>query len=165
MEVEKIEETTNEIQSYGKITGGLLTIPVLFVFLIIYFTAHFKGDILPSLLNLNLYQEFLPNMLPVVVFQVLSLTALFILLVSSVVLFFKKKANFKKVMIGLLCYYCAFLIIDYFWTNSVALYATPEIAENFNQPYRKLIYRSLMIGAIFIPYLMLSERVKRTFIK
>ncbi|KOP67336.1 hypothetical protein AMS62_20360 [Bacillus sp. FJAT-18019] len=150
---------------YRKIGGGLFVIPVLFLLLPIYLLAQFKRDILPNVKALGLYLQLNPAMILVAIFEVVSIITLFYLLISSIIFFFKKKVKFQKVMVSLLGFYSLFLIVDYFLCNLFANYATPEIVETFNAPYRKVIYRSLIISAILIPYLLVSKRVKGTFIK
>lgn len=163
MEINTNQEP-NEI-NYNKIGGALFIFPILFILLTIYFLAHFKRDVRPNLVNMNLLIDVKPEFLPVILFQVLSMVILFVLLTLSVIFFIRRSIKFPVLMIILLGYYSIFLIVDYFWYNEVAEYANEKIAENFNAPYRKLIYRSIALGLIFIPYLIKSKRVKKTFIK
>lgn len=160
----KNEIVLNEGKVYGEIGWGLMVVPVLFLLLPIYFLAQFKRDILPNVKALGLYLQINPGMILVALFEVVSIVTLFYLLVSSINFFFKKKVKFPKVMVSLLGFYSLFLIVDYLLFNLFANYATSEIAETFNAPYRKVIYRSLIISAIVIPYLLVSKRVKGTFI-
>ena len=155
----------NQETPFQKIRGSLFILPILFFLFLLYILAHFKRAILPNIMSFELYLEYKPNRIFVVLFEIVSILTLILLLVICIILFFKKKILFRKYMIALLSFYSIFLIVDYFWFNLVADFSTSEIAETFNAPYRKLIYRSLIFSVIFIPYLLISKRVKGTFIK
>lgn len=158
-----MEANLNQKTEYSRITGILLVVPILFILLPIYFFAQIKRDILSGLINFNLLIEIMPAMTLVVLFEILSMLTLIILFVLSIFFYIRRNRKFPKCIIALLGYYSIFLLVDYTWYNAIAEYATPQIAENFNAPYRKVIYRSLIISVLFIPYFIFSKRVKGTF--
>ena len=67
---------------------------------------------------------------------------------------------FPKVMIGYLACNFALVLFDYFLTDQI-----PSVSLSDDNSAGNEIFRSIVAAAIWIPYLLKSERVKQTFTK
>ena len=74
-------------------------------------------------------------------------------------LFFSKKVLFKKVYIGLAVFTPIFLFSDAFIVQKVL-----EMEELFDAETSKELFKSIITVCIWVPYMLMSKRVKRTFI-
>ena len=75
-------------------------------------------------------------------------------------LFFRRSARFPKLYIMFLCSNLAFLLADAFAVRIVLPnqpIMDPETAREFG--------RSIVAASIWVPYLLLSKRVKNTFVR
>lgn len=75
-------------------------------------------------------------------------------------LFFTKKKAFPKWFIGMLLFTLAFIILDALWMTFVL----PD-EPVFDADTTKELLRSLIYTAIWMPYMLVSERVKLTFVR
>lgn len=75
-------------------------------------------------------------------------------------LFFSKKKLFPKWYISILLFNVAFILID---TLAIQLVFPDEPA--FDAETTKEIVRSLIAALIWVPYMLMSKRVKATFVK
>jgi hypothetical protein len=75
-------------------------------------------------------------------------------------LFFKKKASFPKWYIGILLFQFTFIIADAFSVKSLM----PN-EPVFDPETTKEVMRTLVAMLIWIPYMLVSKRVKATFVK
>jgi len=74
-------------------------------------------------------------------------------------LFFSKKKAFPKWIIGVLLFSLAFILVDALAVH----FAHPEQAI-FNEETTRELGRGLVMFAIWVPYMLMSERVKVTFV-
>lgn len=75
-------------------------------------------------------------------------------------LFFSKKAVFPKWYIGILLFTLAFILID-----ALVIKAVLPNEPVFDAETTKELGRSLFVTLIWIPYMLVSKRVKATFVK
>ena len=75
-------------------------------------------------------------------------------------LFFNKKQAFRGWYIGILLFTIVFLFADAFAIKTVL-----PSEEVFDPDTIKEIVRSLVFAAVWIPYVLISERVKATFVR
>ena len=85
----------------------------------------------------------------------LALTWLFIAF-----LFFAKKRFFPKWYIGIFVFTLAFMLVD-----AVAIRAVLPNEEIFDPDTIKELARTLVTMLIWVPYMLMSKRVKATFVK
>lgn len=163
MNINPLLSETQELEPKRKISGILHLFTILFFLLALYFSAHFKRDILPNLQSYDMIKSLIPEVLPVIYFEVIYSVILALLLLSSIVCFIRKSRKFRGMLLLLLVFYSVAMITDYWWFNAMADYATPEIAEEFNAPFRQEIYRSLLLDVLYIPFILLSKRVRSVF--
>ena len=75
-------------------------------------------------------------------------------------LFFSKKRVFPKWYIGMLLFTLAFIVAD-----ALAIKAVLPNEPVFDPETVKELGRSLVVSLIWIPYMLVSKRVKATFVK
>jgi hypothetical protein len=75
-------------------------------------------------------------------------------------LFFTRKKAFPQWFIGILLFTLAFIVVDALWSTFV-LPGEPV----FDADTTKQLVRSLIYTAIWMPYMLVSERVKLTFVR
>lgn len=75
-------------------------------------------------------------------------------------LFFSKKNAFPKWYIGMLLFTLAFILVD-----ALAIKAMLPNEPIFDPETTKELGRSLIASLIWIPYMLVSKRVKATFVK
>ncbi|MBY9080225.1 DUF2569 family protein [Paenibacillus sp. HN-1] len=164
MEPSTLLSESHEFQPKRKISGILHLFTILFLLLLLYFSAHFKRDILPNLQSFDMIKSLIPEVLPVILFEIIYSGLFVVLLLASIICFVRKSRKFRSMLLILLVFYSVAMITDYWWFNAMADYATPEIAEQFNAPFRQEIYRSLLLDIVYIPFILLSKRVRSVFV-
>lgn len=100
--------------------------------------------------NLSLMQLFL-------ILEVVGNVFLVVLSCLMPFLYFRRRDLFPRTMVFMLAYNVVFILLDYIATD--AIFDTHALAEN-----AKEFVRPIVAAAIWIPYLLVSERVKHTFI-
>jgi hypothetical protein len=100
-----------------------------------------------------------PFWAPILIAEVVINIGLIGLWLYIAFIFFAKKTVFPKVYIGALIFSIAFIIIDAF-----ALTLVLPDEPVFDPETMKEISRSLISSVIWIPYMLISKRVKATFI-
>ncbi|GIL04946.1 MAG: hypothetical protein BroJett031_14660 [Betaproteobacteria bacterium] len=75
-------------------------------------------------------------------------------------LFFSKKKAFPKWYIGMLLFTLAFILID-----ALAIKAVLQNGPVFDAETTEEFGRSLIVTLIWVPYMLVSKRVKATFVK
>jgi branched-subunit amino acid transport protein len=75
-------------------------------------------------------------------------------------LFFSKKKGFPKWYIGMLLFTLAFILID-----ALAIKSVLPNEPVFDAQTTKELGRSLIVTLIWVPYMLVSKRVKATFVK
>jgi hypothetical protein len=76
------------------------------------------------------------------------------------VLFFKQRRTFPRFYIGLLAGSAILGTVDYAWGASI-----PFIAEELDSGDLRQMTRGWMACLIWIPYMLLSKRVRATFVR
>ncbi|MDR2187321.1 MAG: DUF2569 domain-containing protein [Azonexus sp.] len=157
-----------ERQQEGKRLGGWLILvglgvvlsPVAMVVSVfpVYFnmfsSGHWTEIATPGSENYN-------ALLAVVVLGEITLNGiLFIVRIFLAVLFFSKKTTFPKWYIGVMLFSLAFIVADAFMVK-LALPDKPV----FDPQTAKELGRTLGTCLIWVPYMLVSKRVKETFIK
>lgn len=84
-----------------------------------------------------------------------------VFIILTAILFIKRRTIFPKFAIILYVTVFAVGLLDYLATNGINPTA---LSESDKQEFYKNIIRSLITAAIWVPYLLLSERVKQTFV-
>ena len=123
------------------------------------FKPYINTDLLKELTNID-SQAYIPNFK--ILFYTEAIVNLFItaLLIYLIYLFFKKKDIFPK--------YYIFISLFSILAIPVGSYLVATIMPNveaFDADTIKSIIQSLVAGAIWIPYMLKSKRVKNTFIE
>ena len=84
---------------------------------------------------------------------------IFIASIYLIYLFFSKKSFFPKLYIGLIVFSLIFIPLDAILVSSIF----PDI-EVFDAETMKALGKSIIVGLIWIPYMLISKRVKATFV-
>jgi hypothetical protein len=97
---------------------------------------------------------------PLLIFEIVANLGFIVAHVVLAFLFFRKSRLFPKTYIALALINLCFIIIDT-WFVSFVLPDEPMLDPDTT----KEIVRSLVSAAIWVPYMMVSKRVKNTFVK
>lgn len=97
---------------------------------------------------------------PILIGEILINTILVVAWVFIAFLFFTKKKVFPKWFIGILLFTLIFILID-----ALAIKLVLPNEPIFDEETAKEFVRTLIISLIWIPYILISKRVKATFIK
>jgi Protein of unknown function (DUF2569). len=101
-----------------------------------------------------------PLWAPIILTEVVINALLVCAFICLAYLFFTKKSIFPKIYIGVLLFNLIFVVADAF---SIKLVLPNEPA--FDLETGKEVARSLIANLIWIPYMLVSKRVKATFVK
>lgn len=101
-----------------------------------------------------------PLWAPIILGELFINGALVLAWIVAIFLFFSKKRIFPKWYIGILLFTLVFIILDAF-AIKVVLPSEPA----FDDETAKELVRSIIASLIWIPYMLVSKRVKATFIK
>lgn len=151
-----------DYKRYDSIGGWLIVLVIGMVFLPLRILATI-GEVSQNLKYeklISLYPsmgEYLSN----------ALTINYILLTMSfflVYFFFTKKSYFPKIFIGWLILNIIVLLVDASMANSLAI-DNSELQDILRAESIKNILSGLFVSAIWIPYMLISKRVKGTFTK
>ncbi len=103
---------------------------------------------------------YIPGIGALLKFEIIGNILFFVLALYSLFLFFKKDKRFPKFFIALLAYSVLFSILDSIFASSI-----PGLDEQLNLEGDKELIRSIIVTAIWIPYMLKSRLVKVTFVK
>lgn len=101
-----------------------------------------------------------PLWAPIILGELFINGALVLAWIVAIFLFFSKKRIFPKWYIGILLFTLVFIILDAF---AIKVVLPSELA--FDDETAKELVRSIIASLIWIPYMLVSKRVKATFIK
>lgn len=97
---------------------------------------------------------------PLITFEIAGNIVVIALAVITLVFFFRKSARTPRFAIGWYAFGAIFLLVDQLLGNLI-----PAIANDPSSSNAAEMIRSAAVAAIWIPYFLLSERVKSTFIR
>lgn len=97
---------------------------------------------------------------PILISEIAVNTGLIIALLYMIFLFFSKKRLFPKYYIGILLFTLVFMVAD-----MLALKVVLPNEPMFDPETTKEFIRSIIGALIWIPYMLVSKRVKATFIQ
>jgi pSer/pThr/pTyr-binding forkhead associated (FHA) protein len=103
--------------------------------------------------------DYSPFWAPILITEIAVNIGLILLWIYIAIIFFLKKSSFPYIYIGALLFTLAFIVIDAFAVKLV--FPNDPV---FNADTTKELSRSFIHAAIWIPYILISKRVKATFI-
>lgn len=106
------------------------------------------------------FESYHPLWMPILLLELVMNTGLFCAWIYIASLFFKKRKTLPKLYISLLAFTLAFQIGDA-WALSLVMPNAPI----FDPETTREVARSLSAACIWIPYMLLSKRVKATFVR
>jgi len=96
---------------------------------------------------------------PILILEILGNSGMLLVWLYIAYLFFSKKIIFAKWYIGIAIFSLAFIVADAF---AIKLVMPDEPV--FDPDTTKELFRSLFMVAVWVPYMLLSKRVKATFV-
>ena len=153
-------------QQYDKIGGWLILVAIGLIFAPIRLLVVLFKDLLPALsadtwsrLTTPGTEAYHPLWAPLLLFEVIG-NCLFILSpVIIAVFFFQRKRFVPRLIIVLLLANLVFVTIDYFAADLIPFVAAQEDLGSLKE-----LIRALIACAIWVPYFLVSKRVKGTFV-
>ncbi len=137
---------------------GLAITPISIVFqLLTMYLPVFNNGVWQAL-NDPASQTYNPTLAKLIVFECVCNLLIMGLSILALVLMFTKSRHFPRMMIGFYAVNLAFVGLDLYLAQHV------QIAENDGDGFRTLI-RTVIAAAIWIPYMLVSKRVKATFVR
>lgn len=97
---------------------------------------------------------------PLLIGEIASNSLLFVASIYLIYLYFSKHYLFPKLYIGIIIFSILFIPLNA-WLGTKVLPSEPM----FTLETMKEFLRSLVVGIIWIPYMLISERVKLTFVE
>jgi hypothetical protein len=101
-----------------------------------------------------------PSLSVIVAFETASNIALLALAIAALVRFFRMSESFPRTVIGLVLAQIAYVYID----SKLLQFAPPQSVDFLVNMQRELDH-AVLGGLLWVPYFLLSSRVKNTFIK
>jgi hypothetical protein len=145
--------------------GGWLILPMIGL-IISPFTMGFQffNDLLPAL-NADVWRKLTdaslpghrPMLAPLIIFEVVANVAMFAFTLVVAWFFFNKSRRTPRLYVIWMALLAATQIIDAIMVSSVGLPVAGSSGRD--------IIRSVIAGAIWIPYFLVSKRVKNTFVE
>lgn len=134
--------------------GGWLALVALGVILMPFFLAYSLASTLTAFQYLGSAPA---NLATLIILEAAVISGFFVLSIVLAVKFFKTRASAPKLYIGLLAGLAAFNLFEV-----VALVGiTGKAADPESM---KDLIRSVLAAAVWIPYMLISKRVKKTFV-
>ncbi len=107
---------------------------------------------------------FVNDLMPILQFEVLQFVVLIGLAIWLIVLFAQRKKLARIIAIIVMITPFVLGIIDYVWTNSIIQSYNIDMATEMSKLSASL-GRSLLAACVWVPYFIVSKRVKATFTK
>lgn len=152
---------------YGKIRGWLLLIAVGVLLSPLRLADFIYGDLLPafekevwSLLTTPGLQAYHPLNGPVLLFELAGNLVLLLYAIGLVVLFFRKHRWFPVQAVVFLVLSLLFYVVDYYVSHQI-----PAVVSQQETESKLDLVGAFLVCAVLVPYLLLSKRVKETFIR
>jgi hypothetical protein len=151
-----------------RIGGVLLLVAIGLIVSLVQNLGHFLGNLAPyrrqqvwERLTTPGSIAYHPYWKPVVLFELASSAAILGLNAMGLVLFFRKQRVFPKVIILGIPIIFILILIGYYLSGLI-----PAVAESpdYSKQQSVLIVRFVALH-VWIPYFLLSERVKKTFVR
>lgn len=140
---------------FGLIFGALR----LLVETINIYKPYFNTDLLEEITSPT-SEFFIPNFKLLFYAESLALLFLIILSLYLIYLFFNKKKNFPKNYI-----FVSLFVVLYIPVNAYLVYVVIPDEKLLSEELFKAFFQAMLSGAIWIPYMLKSERVRNTFIE
>lgn len=163
----KAQKNADAIQKqYDKIGGWLILVAIGLIFTPIRLSVVLFKDLLPSLsadtwsrLTTPGTAAYHPLWAPLLLFEIIG-NCLFILFPIIVAIFFFQKRRFvPKLIIVVLLSNLVFVAIDYFAADLIPFIAAQEDIGSLVE-----LIRVFLACAVWVPYFLVSKRVKGTFV-
>lgn len=138
---------------------GIIFSPVRLAVLVLPLYLNIFTDGTWEILTTSGSEAYSPFWAPILITELAVNIGQILLWIYVAIIFFSKKSIFPKVYIGALLFSVAFVIIDAF---AVKLVLPNE--PIFDSETTKELARSLVASVIWIPYMLMSKRVKATFV-
>ena len=150
------EEEPKKIGGWLILVGiGVVLSPVRIILLTgPIFMDVFNGGIWGYIVESN------PNLATFIAAEAILNVAMIIAWIYAAFIFFMKKWYFPRLFIGLMLFSFVFVVIDSI-TVSFIIPGEPM----FDSETKKEAIRTFIVAAIWIPYMLMSKRVKATFVK
>jgi len=153
-------------KQYDKIGGWLILVAIGLIFTPIRLLVVLFKDLLPALsadtwsrLTTPGTEAYHPLWAPLLFFEIIG-NCLFILFPIIIAIFFFQKRRFvPRLIIVLLLSNLVFVAIDYFAADFIPFVAAQEDIGSLTE-----LIRVFMAGVIWVPYFLVSKRVKGTFV-
>jgi ABC-type Na+ efflux pump permease subunit len=151
-----------------KIGGVLILVAIGLILSLVQNLGHFLGNLAPfrqaqvwERLTTPGSTAYHPNWKPVLLFELVSSSAIFGLNAVAVALFFRKQRVFPKFIVMVIPLIFILILLGYYLSGLI-----PAVAESpdYSKQTAALIVRFVALH-VWIPYFLLSERVKKTFVK
>jgi len=154
-----------EVKSYKGI-GGWLILPLIGLFVaLIRLPLLILKDLVPifteghwNALTTPGSHVYHPLWASLIIFESVGNIVFLIFAIILLVLFFRKSRLLPKLMISYLILNLMFVVGDFFFADLI-----PAVAEHSNSQSAKELGRSIIGAVIWVPYFLVSKRVKQTF--
>jgi hypothetical protein len=101
-----------------------------------------------------------PLWAPVLTFEIIGNTFFILFGIALVILFFTKSPRFPKLLIVFYASNLLFIAFDLVWASGI-----PAVSAMDNFDSIKELVQAIVKCAIWIPYMLVSKRVKNTFVR
>ena len=151
-----------------KIGGVLILVAVGLILSLVQNLGHFLGTLAPfrqaqvwERLTTAGSTAYHPNWKPVLLFELVSSSAILGLNAVAAALFFRKQRVFPKFIVIVIPIIFILILLGYYFSGLI-----PAVAESpdYSKQTSVVIVRFVSLH-IWIPYFLLSERVKKTFVR
>ena len=153
-------------QQYDKIGGWLILVAIGLILAPIRLLVVFFKDLLPALsadswsrLTTPGTEAYHPLWAPLLLFEILGNCVFIVSPIIIAIFFFQKRRFVPRLIIVLLLANLVFVAIDYFAADLIPFIAAQEDIGSLVE-----LIRVLIACAIWVPYFLVSKRVKGTFI-
>jgi hypothetical protein len=148
--------------------GGWLILPAIGLFvLLIKMAISLFTEFLPifqknywAVLTTPGSGAYHPLWAPLIIFEIAGNTLFVILDVVLIFIFFTKSYRFPALFIAFLALNLVFMVSDFFFADLI-----PAVAAQSGPKYIKELAQTIIGTIIWIPYFLVSKRVKNTFVK
>jgi hypothetical protein len=165
--MDEVRQTTNAGSQYNGIGGWLILVAIgailnplrLSIMIFVNFVPVFQNNTW-SILTTPGTAAYHRLWAPLILFELFGNILFVIFSIIIAICFFQKKRFFPKLMIVFLLANLIFIGIDLFAANFI-----PAVAAQNDEQSNKELARVILASIIWIPYFMVSIRVKETFVR